>query len=399
MAYYPVKYKVDDLYGAVLPDASVIVYLAGTTTAATIYDSEGGSVVSASTLTTDSSGDFEFWISDGDYATSQRFKLVMSKTGFVTKTIDDMVIAWDGVVTLSGTETITNKTMQLPFAIFDTSADHKYVFAVSELSANRTITLPLLTAGDEFIFANHAATLTGKQIGDPTDDTKAIAFILSGATTGKALTIISAHSDDRSITLPDASGTLMTRNTTDTLTNKTLTTPTIGDFTNATHDHSDATTNGGLVATQYVKLYDSKAQNTVGGTFTSGSWQKRTVTEASDTDSICNVTSSVVVLTAGTYDCLISCPAYDVDRHQARLYNTSDTSLVIQGTSEFAKDEAAAENSTRSIIQGRFTIGSSKNLEIQHRCETTSGSTSGLGIAANLDGVEIYTVAEFWRVA
>ena len=48
--------------------------------------------------------------------------------------------------------------------INDTSADHQYVFAVSELTADRTVTLPLLTANDTFVFEAHAQTLTNKTI-------------------------------------------------------------------------------------------------------------------------------------------------------------------------------------------------------------------------------------------
>lgn len=46
--------------------------------------------------------------------------------------------------------------------INDTSADHQYVVAVSELTADRTVTLPLLTGNDTFVFADHAQTLTNK---------------------------------------------------------------------------------------------------------------------------------------------------------------------------------------------------------------------------------------------
>jgi hypothetical protein len=40
--------------------------------------------------------------------------------------------------------------------INDTSSDHQYVVAVNELTADRTVTLPLLTANDTFVFRNHS---------------------------------------------------------------------------------------------------------------------------------------------------------------------------------------------------------------------------------------------------
>ena len=73
-----------------------------------------------------------------------------------------------GYITASSTDTLTNKTLTSPVLttpqINDTSADHQYVFAVSELTADRTVTLPLLTANDTFVFEAHAQTLTNKTI-------------------------------------------------------------------------------------------------------------------------------------------------------------------------------------------------------------------------------------------
>ncbi|MEA3484020.1 MAG: hypothetical protein U9R65_18940, partial [Pseudomonadota bacterium] len=46
--------------------------------------------------------------------------------------------------------------------INDTSADHQYIFAGSELAADRTVTLPLLTGNDTFVFEAHAQTFTNK---------------------------------------------------------------------------------------------------------------------------------------------------------------------------------------------------------------------------------------------
>src|SRR3990167_5924993 len=61
--------------------------------------------------------------------------------------------------TFTGT-VILPKTVEIQ----DTSADHQYVLAVSELAADRTVTLPLLTGADTFVFQAHTQTLTNKRI-------------------------------------------------------------------------------------------------------------------------------------------------------------------------------------------------------------------------------------------
>jgi hypothetical protein len=73
----------------------------------------------------------------------------------------------DTLVGRATTDTLTNKTLTLP-QINDTSADHQYVFAVSELVADRTVTLPLLTGNDTFVFADFIQTLANKTLTTPT---------------------------------------------------------------------------------------------------------------------------------------------------------------------------------------------------------------------------------------
>lgn len=67
------------------------------------------------------------------------------------------------LASLTGIETLSGKTLTLP-ELNDTSADHQYVFAVSELSADRTVTWPLLTGNDTLTFNAHTATLTNKTV-------------------------------------------------------------------------------------------------------------------------------------------------------------------------------------------------------------------------------------------
>jgi len=159
---------------------------------------------------------------------------------------------------------------------------------------------------------------------------------------------------------------------------------------------ADGTAVVGTTAEEYIKLHDAKATTTQGGTFTSGAWQKRTVTEDQDDGGNVTVTSSVIVLAAGTYDCLIKLPAYKCGVHQGRLYNTTGTVTLIVGTN--GESDAADNTVTDAFIMGRFTIAASQNIEIQHRCAVTR-ATNGFGSANSFGENEIYVVAEFWKVA
>lgn len=76
------------------------------------------------------------------------------------------VTSSDKAVGKAATQTLTNKTLTTP-QINDTSSDHQYIFAPSELTADRTVTLPLLTGNDEFVFKDHAQTLTNKTLTNP----------------------------------------------------------------------------------------------------------------------------------------------------------------------------------------------------------------------------------------
>lgn len=62
---------------------------------------------------------------------------------------------------------LTSPVLTAP-QINDTSADHQYILGVSELTADRTVTLPLLTGNDDFVFEDHTQTLTNKTLTSPT---------------------------------------------------------------------------------------------------------------------------------------------------------------------------------------------------------------------------------------
>jgi hypothetical protein len=147
----------------------------------------------------------------------------------------------------------------------------------------------------------------------------------------------------------------------------------------------------------YILIVDEKTANTSGGTFTSGDWRKRDLTaEKVDTGSHASISSSQITLAAGTYRCHIVCPAHAVGRHKARLRDVTNNVTLAVGSSSF--NNSGQVNDSESTIIGQFTLAAQATLEVQHYCSNTM-DTYGFGVESNMTEVEVYTIAEFWKVA
>lgn len=142
---------------------------------------------------------------------------------------------------------------------------------------------------------------------------------------------------------------------------------------------------------------ETQASGTAGGTFTSGSFVKRTLnTTIINNITGCTLTSSVIALPAGTYQITASAPGGDCTQHATKLRNTSDSTDTLIGTTERAPNGTSVQ--TRSFVTGVFTIAATKNFELQHRCSTTA-ATNGLGYASTFGVSEIYSVVAIKRIA
>ena len=89
------------------------------------------------------------------------------------ETDTDDLYQWDGdswniIAGDQIAQTLVNKTLTSPVLttpqINDSATDHQYVFAVGNLAADRTVTLPVLTGNDSWVFEAHAQALTNKTI-------------------------------------------------------------------------------------------------------------------------------------------------------------------------------------------------------------------------------------------
>ena len=143
---------------------------------------------------------------------------------------------------------------------------------------------------------------------------------------------------------------------------------------------------------QFAIFTDQKAQNTAGGTFTSGAWRTRDINTTQINDITgASIGSNQITLPAGTYYVSASAPARLVDNFTSRLYNITDSSTTIVGSSEYTPGDKTII--TRGFIEGVFTIAASKTFEIQQQ----GASSGGFGLASNFQA-EIYTIVAIQKL-
>lgn len=144
-------------------------------------------------------------------------------------------------------------------------------------------------------------------------------------------------------------------------------------------------------------IEDQKAQNTAGGTFTSGADRTRDLNvEVSDLSGLVTIAANQITVTnAGTYEFEWSAPAFGVNLHQSFLYNITAASETKRGTSEQAP--AGTSVTSRSFGKTIVVLVASAVFEIRHRCGTTR-ATDGFGPLANF-GTEVFTQVRIRKLA
>lgn len=142
----------------------------------------------------------------------------------------------------------------------------------------------------------------------------------------------------------------------------------------------------------YILVRDEKSSGTNGGTFNDSSWQTRDInTIVNDDGSHCSIGSNQITMDAGRYRVHIACPAYDCDNHQARLYDISNSAVLLLGQSVWGRTA-----SNLALVIGEIELLDTTILEIQHQCSATQAD-NGFGVGTGF-GTEVYTVAEFTKV-
>jgi hypothetical protein len=131
------------------------------------------------------------------------------------------------IVQLTETQTLTFKTLYRPvienYARFEGGTSGATLLKATAVAGSTTLTLPAAT--DTLVGRNTTDTLTNKTLTLPIIEGAGATF--TGSTSGTTKLTATAVAGETVLTLPAAIDTLVGRNTIDTLTNKTLTSPTL----------------------------------------------------------------------------------------------------------------------------------------------------------------------------
>jgi hypothetical protein len=157
----------------------------------------------------------------------------------------------------------------------------------------------------------------------------------------------------------------------------------------------------GTFLTSNIAIFrDEKTNGTDGGTFTSGSYQTRTLnTTQTNGISGCSLSSNQITLPAGTYYIQAQAPtAGKLDTHKARFQNITDSTTAILGQNAESSSVSSAEPGVDAFVEGVFTIAAQKTFELQHRCSLTE-PTYGFGIACSFGDAEVYSTITIIKMA
>jgi len=255
--------------------------------------------------------------------------------------------------------------------INDTSSDHQYIFAVNELLADRTVTLPLLGANDTFVFEAFAQTLTNKTI---VAANNSISGLLHGT-----------HVDEPSSGVHGVTGSVVGTTDVQTLSGKTLTLPQINDTTG---DHQYVFAVNELIADRTVTLPLLGANDTFVFEAFAQTLTNKTLALGSNT-----VSGTIAQFQAAVTDATLLTTADEgsgngldadtVDGVQlAGLVQTSRTISVAATTDETSVAEGAQDLS----VDRTFTIGLADNAQLP--------GAEGLNVAGGTTGERPVTPAE-----
>ncbi|WP_194720827.1 hypothetical protein [Noviherbaspirillum malthae] len=151
-------------------------------------------------------------------------------------------------------------------------------------------------------------------------------------------------------------------------------------------------------APEYAYFQDQKPQGTSGGNTglgTAGTITRTLNATVANTIAGASLSANQITLPAGTYRIRASAPAILQNAHKIFIYNVTDSTTLLTGTSSYAGN--GATNEARSFVSGVFTLAVQKTISVRHYLQAVTSSPGDLGQSTG-NGTEVYTEVEIWKV-
>lgn len=163
-----------------------------------------------------------------------------------------------------------------------------------------------------------------------------------------------------------------------------------------THNH--LTTTGNSFGGQLFHTRMQQTSGSNGGSITTAAWTKYPLL-TSVTNEIASATlsgASVISLPAGTYRVRGEAQVKE-SNGKLRLRNTSDSTTLVVGMN--TRNSTSIDSASTMTITGTFTLGGTKNIELQYWISNNTGGSSALGAAITTGEIEVYGDLQIWRIA
>lgn len=131
---------------------------------------------------------------------------------------------------------------------------------------------------------------------------------------------------------------------------------------------------GSFLPTAHCRVSNKVYTN--GGSFIAGKWVTRQLNTISDNSISAMLQNNRIIVPAGTYYIRGWAASCDVDANAVKLYDVASKKDVLLGNAEYS------EGSSKTAIDGYFTVLTQAALVLQHKCVTTQ-ATLGLGRVGN----------------
>jgi hypothetical protein len=168
-----------------------------------------------------------------------------------------------------------------------------------------------------------------------------------------------------------------------------------------TTDPSSDPTNWSLISVGagfFMHVQEQYASGTSGGQASSGTRNVPLNTVVYNNITGASLSSGLITLPTGTYDIIGSVVSYSTNAMKGSLYNNTDSTTTLIGTSAFDTSGQPQSSNVYSHIKGRVIITATKAFYLKQFIQT-GGSGTYFGFASSSGLTEVFGDIMIWKAA